>query len=459
MDHLDTQALQQLDAAHHLHPFNDNAALAKKGTRILTKGEGVYVWDSEGNKLLDAFAGLWCVNIGYGRKELGEVASKQMTQLAYYNSFFSCTTEPTVRLAAKLAALTPGDLNHAFFSNSGSEANDTILRMVRHFWAVQGRQQKNVFIARLNGYHGSTVAGASLGGMKGMHAMGGLPIPNIVHINQPYWFGEGGDANAEEFGLQRARELEDKILELGPDRVAAFIGEPIQGAAGVFVPPMNYWPEIERICRKYDVLLVADEVITGFGRTGHWFGSEYFGIQPDIMTLAKGITSGYIPLGAVMFNDRISKVLMEEGGELAHGYTYSGHPVCTAVALENIRILEEEKIVENVATNTGPYLAERWKELGEHPLVGESRLVGMMGALELVPRKPNRHYFPDRGAVGAMCRDFALRNGLILRATNDAMLLSPPLIITREQIDEMFEKTWKSLDQTAAALGMSNAAA
>ena len=459
MNHLDTHALQVLDAAHHLHPFNDNAALAKRGTRILTKGEGMYVWDSEGNKLLDAFAGLWCVNIGYGRKELGEVASKQMTQLAYYNSFFSCTTEPTVRLAAKLAELCPGDLNHVFFSNSGSEANDTILRMVRHFWAVQGQPKKNVFIGRLNGYHGSTVAGASLGGMKGMHAMGGLPIPDIVHINQPYWFGEGGDLSPEEFGLQRARELEDKILELGPDRVAAFIGEPIQGAAGVFIPPMNYWPEIERICRKYDVLLVADEVICGFGRTGHWFGSEYFGIQPDIMTLAKGITSGYIPLGAVMFNDRISKVLMEKGGELAHGYTYSGHPVCAAVALENIRILEDEKIIENIRDNTGPYLAKRWAELGEHPLVGEARVVGMVGALELVPRKPSREYFPDRGAVGQMCRDFALRNGLILRATNDAMLLSPPLIITRDQIDEMFDKAWKSLDQTAAALGIGKVAA
>ena len=459
MNHLDTHALQALDAAHHLHPFNDNAALAKRGTRILTKGEGVYVWDSEGNKMLDAFAGLWCVNIGYGRKELGEVASKQMTQLAYYNSFFSCTTEPTVRLAAKLAELCPGDLNHVFFSNSGSEANDTILRMVRHFWAVQGQPKKNVFIGRLNGYHGSTVAGASLGGMKGMHAMGGLPIPDIVHINQPYWFGEGGDLSPEEFGLQRARELEDKILELGPDRVAAFIGEPIQGAAGVFIPPMNYWPEIQRICRKYDVLLVADEVICGFGRTGHWFASEYFGIQPDIMTLAKGITSGYIPLGAVMFNDRISKVLMEKGGELAHGYTYSGHPVCAAVALENIRILQEERIVETVHSETGPYLAQRWAELGEHRLVGESRVLGMVGALELVPRKPSRQYFPDRGAVGQMCRDFALRNGLILRATQDAMLLSPPLIITRDQIDEMFDKAWKSLDQTAAALGIGKVAA
>jgi putrescine aminotransferase len=454
----ETAALQRLDAAHHLHPFNDNAALAKKGTRILTRGEGVYVWDSEGNKLLDAFAGLWCVNIGYGRAELGDVAAKQMTELAYYNSFFACTTEPTVKLSAKLAELCPGDLNHAFFSNSGSEANDTIVRMVRHFWAVQGQPRKNVFIARHNGYHGSTIAGASLGGMKGMHAMGGLPIPDIVHIDQPYWFGEGGELDPAAFGLERARQLEAKIIELGPDRVAAFIGEPVQGAAGVFIPPDTYWPEVQRICRKYDVLLVADEVITGFGRTGPWFASEHFGIQPDVMTLAKGITSGYIPLGAVMFNDRISAVLSERGGELAHGFTYSGHPVCTAVALENIRLLEEEGIVERARTDTGPYLAERWRALGAHPLVGEARILGMVGALELVPRKPSRQYFPDRGAVGALCRDVALRNGLILRATNDAMLLSPPLVISREEIDELADKAWAALDQTAAALGMPRAA-
>jgi putrescine aminotransferase len=330
--------------------------------------------------------------------------------------------------------------------------------MVRHFWAVQGLPQKRVFIGRHNGYHGSTVAGASLGGMKGMHAMGGLPIPDIVHIDQPYWFGEGGELDPAAFGLERARQLEAKIIELGPDRVAAFIGEPVQGAAGVFIPPDTYWPEVQRICRKYDVLLVADEVITGFGRTGPWFASEHFGIQPDVMTLAKGITSGYIPLGAVMFNDRISAVLSERGGELAHGFTYSGHPVCTAVALENIRLLEEEGIVERARTDTGPYLAERWRALGAHPLVGEARILGMVGALELVPRKPSRQYFPDRGAVGALCRDIALRNGLILRATNDAMLLSPPLVISRDEIDELADKAWAALDQTAAALGMPRAA-
>src|SRR5690606_29316505 len=238
-------------------------------------------------------------------------------------------------LAAKLAELCPGDLNHAFFTNSGSEANDTILRLVRHFWAVQGRPEKFHFIGRHNGYHGSTVAGASLGGMAGMHKQGGLPIPGIHHIGQPYWFGEGGDLSPEEFGLQRARELEAKILDLGPENVAAFIAEPIQGAAGVFIPPSTYWPEINRICKQYDVLLVADEVICGFGRTGQWFGSETLGIQPDLMPVAKGLTSGYIPLGAVLFGERVAAVLRDQGGELAHGYTYSGHPVCCAVALEN----------------------------------------------------------------------------------------------------------------------------
>ncbi len=458
MDQHERESLQQLDAAHHLHPFNDNGALAKKGTRILTKGEGVYVWDAEGNKLLDAFAGLWCVNVGYGRKELGAAAAKQMEQLAYYNSFFSCTTEPTVRLSAKLAEITPYDLNHAFFSNSGSEANDTILRMVRHFWAVQDQPRKNVVIGRYNGYHGSTVAGASLGGMKGMHKQGGLPIPDIEHIEPPFWFADGGDMDPEEYGLVAARRLETKILELGPERVAAFIGEPIMGAIGVYIPPMSYWPEIERICRKYDVLLIADEVICGFGRTGEWFAADYFGFRPDIMTLAKGITSGYIPLGAAMFSDRIAKVLNEKGGELAHGYTYSGHPVCAAVALENIRILQDEKIVETCKADTAPYLAERWKHLGEHPLVGEARIVGMVGALELVPAKPERRFFEERGHVGGICRDFALQQGLILRATNDSMLLSPPLVITRAQIDEMAEKAWKALDLTAKQLGLSTRA-
>lgn len=450
--HLDIATLQRMDAEHHLHPFSDNGQLAKKGTRIITRAEGVYVWDAGGNKLLDAFAGLWCVNLGYGRRELVDAATRQMQELPYYNSFFQCTSQPAIELADLITSLAPENISHAFFTGSGSEANDTILRMVRHFWSVQDKPQKFNVIGRHNGYHGSTVAGASLGGMKGMHRQGGLPIPGIQHINQPYWFQEGGDLSPDEFGLQRARELEEKILELGPDTVAAFIAEPIQGAGGVIIPPASYWPEIQRICRRYDVLLIVDEVICGFGRTGKWFGSDYFHIRPDIMPVAKGISSGYLPIGAVMFSRRIAEVLMEKGGELTHGYTYSGHPVCAAVALENVRILQREKIVDTVDTDTGPYLQKRWLQLAEHPLVGEARIAGLIGAIELVPDKPARRLFEERGKVGGMCRDFALDNGLILRATQDSMLLSPPLVITHAQIDELIEKTVKSLDQTWAAV-------
>jgi putrescine aminotransferase len=449
---IDIAALQRLDAAHHLHPFSDHAALAGKGTRIITRAEGAYIWDAEGNKLLDAFAGLWCVNIGYGRTELAETAARQMRELPYYNSFFQCTSQPAIELADLVTSLAPADITHAFFTGSGSEANDTIVRMVRHFWTVQERPEKFNIIGRDNGYHGSTVAGASLGGMPPMHRQGGLPIPGIHHIGQPYWFQDGGELSPEEFGRRRARELEAKIHELGPDTVAAFIAEPIQGAGGVIIPPASYWPEIQRICREYDVLLVVDEVICGFGRTGKWFGCDYFDISPDIMSVAKGISSGYLPIGAVLFSERVAGVLKEQGGELAHGYTYSGHPVCAAVALENVRILQRERIIETVENDTGPYLRRRWLQLAQHPLVGEARIAGFIGALELVPDKPARRFFEERGKVGAMCRDFALEQGLVLRATRDSMLVSPPLVLTHGQIDELIEKTGKALDRTLRAV-------
>ena len=451
MEKSDLVHLQQLDAAHHLHPFNDNAALAKKGTRILMRGEGAYVWDADGNKLLDAFAGLWCVNVGYGRRELGEAASRQMTELAYYNSFFQCTTEPTIRLSAKLAELTPADLNHAFFTNSGSEANDTILRLVRHFWAVQDQPRKNIFIGRHNGYHGTTMAGASLGGMAGMHKQGGLPIPDIHHIDPPFWFADGGDLSPEEYGLVAARRLEAKILELGPDRVAAFIGEPIMGAIGVYIPPMSYWPEIERICRKYDVLLVADEVICGFGRTGNWWGFETFGFEPDIVPMAKGLSSGYQTIGAVAFADYLLKDFFEKGGEFYHGMTYAGHPVACAVALKNIEIIEQEKLVEKTR-EIGPYFAEALASLRDHPIVGETRSVGLIGAIELSSNKAKRSRFKDPGRVGAMCRDHCFKNGLIMRACWDTMVLAPPLVITRKEIDELVRLARVALDATHKAV-------
>lgn len=293
-NHMPTAQLQALDAAHHMHPFSQNAALGDRGARVITRAKGVYLTDSEGEEIFDAMAGLWCVGIGYGRDELAEAAARQMRELPYYNTFFMTTHIPAIALADKLAQLAPGDLNHVFFAAGGSEANDTNIRMVRTYWALKGKPDKTVIISRRNAYHGSTVGAGSLGGMAAMHAQGGLPIPDIHHIGQPNWWAEGGSMTPEEFGLARARELEEAILDLGEDRVAAFIGEPVQGAGGVIVPPASYWPEIQRICDKYGILLIADEVICGFGRTGNWFGSETMQIRPHIMTIAKGLSLSLI---------------------------------------------------------------------------------------------------------------------------------------------------------------------
>ena len=442
-----TAEWQALDAAHYLHPFTDHKSLAARGTRVITHAEGVYLHDSEGNRILDGMSGLWCVALGYGRRELAEAAYRQMQELPYYNSFFQCANPPAIELADRLARLSPPQFQHAFFTGSGSESNDTLVRMVRRYWELRGQPQRQVIISRWNGYHGSTMAGASLGGMKAMHSQGGLPIPGIVHIGQPYWFECGGDLDPDEFGLKAARELEQKILEIGPDKVAAFIGEPVQGAGGVIIPPRTYWPEVQRIVDRYGILLASDEVICGFGRTGEWFGCEHFGTRPDFMTLAKAITSGYQPLGALMVADRVAEVLVGEGGEFFHGFTYSGHPVAAAVANANLEILERERIVERVRTEIAPYWAARWRELADHPLVGEARTLGLFGALELVPRKPSRAFFPERGTVGTRCRDLSVRNGLVMRAVWDTMIAAPPLVITPAEIDELVSKAVQTLDQ------------
>ncbi|HHQ2632425.1 TPA: putrescine--pyruvate aminotransferase [Pseudomonas aeruginosa] len=445
-----TREWQALSRDHHLPPFTDYKQLNEKGARIITKAEGVYIWDSEGNKILDAMAGLWCVNVGYGREELVQAATRQMRELPFYNLFFQTAHPPVVELAKAIADVAPEGMNHVFFTGSGSEANDTVLRMVRHYWSTKGQPQKKVVIGRWNGYHGSTVAGVSLGGMKALHEQGDFPIPGIVHIAQPYWYGEGGDMSPDEFGVWAAEQLEKKILEVGDENVAAFIAEPIQGAGGVIVPPDTYWPKIREILAKYDILFIADEVICGFGRTGEWFGSQYYGNAPDLMPIAKGLTSGYIPMGGVVVRDEIVEVL-NQGGEFYHGFTYSGHPVAAAVALENIRILREEKIIEKVKAETAPYLQKRWQELADHPLVGEARGVGMVAALELVKNKKTRERFTDKG-VGMLCREHCFRNGLIMRAVGDTMIISPPLVIDPSQIDELITLARKCLDQTAAAV-------
>ena len=441
-----TAELQALDAAHHMHPFSANHALGKKGARVITRAEGAWLTDSEGERILDAMAGLWCVNIGYGRDELADVAARQMRELPFYNTFFHTTHVPAIQLAAKLAEIVPGDLNHVFFAAGGSEANDTNLRMVRHYWSVLGKPEKNVVISRKNAYHGSTLGGASLGGMVGMHQQGSLPIPDIAHINQPNWWLEGGDMTPEEFGIQRARELEEKILELGEDRVAAFIAEPIQGAGGVIVPPDSYWPEIKRILDKYDILFICDEVICGFGRTGNWFGHQTVDVKPDIITIAKGLSSGYQPIGGSVVSDEVADVIGR--GEFNHGYTYSGHPVACAVALENLRILEEEKIVEHVRDTAAPYLKSKWEALTDHPLVGEAKIAGMMASIALTPHKESRARFAsDPGVVGFVCREHCFGNNLIMRHVGDRMIISPPLILTTDEIDTLIDRAWMSLDQ------------
>ncbi len=451
-----TRALQALDSAHFLHPFTDHQALAAKGARVIARAEGIYIWDSEGHRILDGMSGLWCVNAGYGRRALAEAAYRQMLELPFYNTFFQTTTEPAVRLAARLVELAPPvhgrRFSHVFFTSSGSEANDTNVRLARRYWDLMGQPQRKVIISRWNAYHGSTVAAASLGGMSGMHEQGDLPIPGIVHIQQPYYWDlrEPGETPAE-FGVRAARWLEEKILEVGPEKVAAFIAEPVQGAGGVIIPPETYWPEIQRIVDRYGILLISDEVICAFGRLGHWFAYERFGIRPDLVTFAKAVTSGYIPLGGVLVNERIARVLYS-GGEFTHGYTYSGHPVSCAVALANLDLMAAEALPQRVREDTGPYLAQRFVELTDHPLVGVAETCGLVAGLILVRDKATLARFPEEWAVGMTCRGHCFDTGVVMRAVGDRMIIAPPLVMTRTDIDEMIRLIRTALDATWADL-------
>jgi putrescine aminotransferase len=451
-----TAQYRALDAAHHIHPFSDMGSLNRAGSRVITNAKGVYLWDSDGNQIIDGMAGLWCVNVGYGRKELADAAYRQMQALPYYNTFFKTTHPPVIELSALLAEIAPAPFNHFFYCNSGSEGNDSVLRIVHRFWAALGKSTKKYVISRKNGYHGSTIAGATLGGMDYMHGQMPSKVEHIVHIDQPYFFGEAQrDETPEAFALARAQQLEAKILEIGADNVAAFIGEPFQGAGGVIFPASTYWPEIQRICRKYDILLVADEVIGGFGRTGEWFAHQHFGFEPDLMTLAKGLTSGYVPMGAVALHDRIAQVIIENG-DFNHGLTYSGHPVAAAVAVANLKLLRDEQIVERVRTDTGPYFQRLLRDtFANHPIVGEIAGAGLVAGLQLAAEPKARKRFANGGDVGTLCRDHCFNGNLIMRATGDRMLLSPPLVITRPEIDELVSKAKQAIDATAKQLGLS----
>tara|TARA_B100000029_G_C17602414_1_gene966278 strand:+ start:4014 stop:5393 length:1380 start_codon:yes stop_codon:yes gene_type:complete len=443
-----TKHWQEIDSEYYLHPFTDYKQLNNEGSRIVISAKGNYIFDSEDNKILDMMAGLWCVNIGYGRTELAKVASQQMEQLPYYNSFFKTANTPAIELSRVLSEISPLGIKKFFYGSSGSESNDTLIRLVRRYWDLLGKKNKKTFISRTYAYHGSTMASASLGGMQAMHNQGDLPIPGFVHALPPYKYVFGKNMNETEFCNFAVNEIEKKILEVGPQNVAAFIGEPIQGAGGVIVPPKNYWKLIQDLCEKYDMLLCIDEVICGFGRTGEWFGSHHYNINPDIITFAKGITSGYLPLSGIGIGEKVSRTLIDKGEEFYHGYTYSGHPVACAVAIENIRILKEEKIIENVKNNIAPYFQKRMKEFEDHPLVGEVRGQGLLIGIELVKNKKTKELFNPTGNVGSICRDHCINNNIIMRAVRDGMMCSPPLTISKQEIDFCIEKFKISLDLT-----------
>ncbi|MGN6549535.1 MAG: aspartate aminotransferase family protein [Pararhizobium sp.] len=450
---LSTDDLKALDHRHHLHPFTDHGSMTVGERRVITRADGVWLWDSDGNRILDGMAGLWCVNVGHGRPEIVEAVRAQMSELSYYNTFFKTTHPKVIELSQTLAEITPDHMHMVFYGTGGSDANDTIVRMVRTYWSLVGKPEKTIIIGRKNAYHGSTVAGASLGGMAAMHAQGGA-LPDVHHIDQPYWFGEGmaKGMGPGAFGIWAARELGRAIDALGNDKVAAFIAEPIQGAGGVIIPPDTYWPEVKRILDERDILFVSDEVICGFGRTGEWFGCEFYGTKPDLMSIAKGLSSGYLPIGGVVVSDRLAEAF-HAGGEFSHGYTYSGHPACCAAALANLEIMRREKLVERVANDIGPYLQSRWQSLADHPLVGEARMTGLLGAIELVPDKKDLvRRFEKPGAVGTLAREHAFQNGLVMRHVRDSMIISPPLVLSHEEADELVRLAAKTLDDTYSDL-------
>lgn len=441
---------QNQDAAHHLHPFSNQTELNTKGSRVISRAEGAYIYEADGHKLLDGMSGLWCCNLGYTQPRINQAIAAQLEELPYYNTFFQCTHPRATELAEAICQRAPAHLNQVFYTNSGSEANDSVIRLIHRYWDAKGQPQRKAIIARQNAYHGSTIGGASLGGMDFMHKQF-TPLGNIHHIAQPYWYAADPAVSPDEFGLIAARELETKILQLGVENVGAFIAEPIQGAGGVIIPPDTYWPEIQKICDQYGILLVVDEVIFGFGRTGHWFASECYKIKPDFIVFAKAITNGFQPLGGVLIADHVSEALMSHCDDLAHGFTYSGHPVACAAALATLDILSEGYI-DKVKLELSQAMQDFWLPLKEHPLVGEARCKGFVGALELVKDKSSRERYDTKGTVGGICRDASLQAGLVMRATGDTMIIAPPFILNRSDVKTLTEKAWQALDLTLSQL-------
>lgn len=434
---------QKIDADYYLHPFSDLKKVKREGVQIIDRAEGCYVWDSDGNRYLDGMSGICNVQIGYGREEMAAVAAEQIKTLSYYNCVFNTSNRPAAQLAEKLVKLTPQGLNHVIYTQSGSEANDSGVRLGRYYWQLLGRPEKRAVIALEHGYHGSTMASAYLSGNPILHAQG-AELSDCYHIKAPSQFDylreTGRDMSEEAFGRLAAGWLEEKILHLGAENVGMFWAEPMQSFGGAKMPPRNYWPEVVAICRKYEVLIGLDEVVTGFGRSGEWFAADYFGIEEvDFMALAKGLSSGYAAIGALMVSDRVAQCMIDKvSPAFFFGYTNSGHPVSCALALENIRILEEEGIVDRVRETLAPLLAQQLKRLCGHPLVAEVRSCGMLAAVELARGKEPLEFF-ERGTVGARIRDYALRHGVIVRPRDETIITLPLLVSTEQQLVELVD--------------------
>ena len=438
------EELRKMDRAHHLHPFTDHAAMHPSGTHILTGGKGVYLQGEEGT-LLDGLAGLWCVNVGYGRKEIVDAVTKQMTELSFYPSFFNSTTEPAVRLADRLGRMAPGDLNYVVFSNSGSEANETALKIIRQYQILKGKPKRMKILTREYAYHGVTLATASMTGLPNCQIPYGLPLPGFLHAPAPYAYAVGREKDAEAYGQECVATTRKLIEKEGPETIGAMFLEPVQGAGGVIVPPPGYLAAMRKLAREYEILFVADEVITAFGRLGAWFASEMWALEPDLMILAKGLTSGYISMGATVVSQRIADVLMK-GGYFAHGFTYSGHPVAAAAGLANMEIIEKEKLVEKTREKIGPYFQKKLQEFAGHPAVGEVRGVGLIGAMELLPKGGRKDLKPgmNLGITGAAK---VRAEGAIVRGIRDLLAFAPPLVITEKEIDEMFGAVRRGIDK------------
>lgn len=441
---------QARDIASHLHPYTNLKKHLETGPMVITRGDGVRVFDEDGKGYIEGLAGLWCTALGWGEDRLKQAAKDAIDRLPFYHNFGGKVPDVTAELAEKLLSMAPVPMSKVFFANSGSEANDTAIKLIWYYFNAIGKPDKKKIIARTKGYHGVTVATASLTGLPANHAMFDMPIDRILHTTCPhhYRFARDGETE-EEFSTRCAEDLENLILDEGPDTIAAFFAEPVMGAGGVLPPPAGYFEKIQKVLKKYDVLLLADEVICGFGRTGNLWGSQTYGIEPDMITCAKALSSAYLPISALMINEKVFGPVMEQSNDIGifgHGYTYGGHPVPAAVALETLKIYEEMDIAARVR-DVAPHFQSRLKALGDHPLVGEARGIGLIGALEIVKNKETKESFDPKAGVGPHVWGHFHDLGLINRVIVDTPVFAPPLIIIKEEIDEMFDIVERALDK------------